>query len=186
VTRAREAVSRHVVRGCRSLLYQREAAARRSFCRDAGYRHPEELARRRDAFGLGGAGEEAVMADACGTGISAVHDVLGDGVGFDLAWPRALHPSCGPSRGRWMRWRWSPRPSEAPARPKAVLAFVVNLHCIKRFEAYSITSSARTSTLAGTSRPSALAVFMLSTISYLVGACTGRSAGFSLRRMRST
>src|SRR5262245_46206147 len=38
---------------------------------------------------------------------------------------------------------------------------------------HSITSSARASTLAGTSRPSALAVLRLSTVSYLVGACTG-------------
>jgi hypothetical protein len=37
---------------------------------------------------------------------------------------------------------------------------------------HSITSSARTSTCAGTSRPSALAVLRLSTVSYLVGACT--------------
>ena len=39
---------------------------------------------------------------------------------------------------------------------------------------------------AGLSRPSALAVLRLITISYLVGACTGRSAGFSPLRMRST
>src|SRR5439155_25920085 len=51
---------------------------------------------------------------------------------------------------------------------------------------HSITSSARTSTVGGTSRPSALAVLRLSTVSYLVGACTGRSAGFSPLRMRST
>ena len=38
---------------------------------------------------------------------------------------------------------------------------------------------ARASTCAGKSRPSALAVFILMTSSYLVGACTGRSAGFS-------
>src|SRR5262245_14805641 len=44
---------------------------------------------------------------------------------------------------------------------------------------HSITSSARASTVAGTSRPSVFAVLRLSTISYLVGACTGRSAGFS-------
>ena len=37
-----------------------------------------------------------------------------------------------------------------------------------------------------TSRPSALAVLRLMTSSYLVGACTGRSAGFSPLRMRST
>jgi len=44
---------------------------------------------------------------------------------------------------------------------------------------YSITSSARASTDAGRSRPSALAVFRLTTSSYLVGVCTGRSAGFA-------
>ena len=52
--------------------------------------------------------------------------------------------------------------------------------------AHSITSSARASKVAGTSRPSALAVFRLIISSYLVGACTGRSAGFSPLRMRST
>ena len=46
--------------------------------------------------------------------------------------------------------------------------------------------AARASTVAGTSRPSALAVFRLIINSYLVGACTGRSAGFSPLRMRST
>src|SRR5262245_17041086 len=51
---------------------------------------------------------------------------------------------------------------------------------------HSITSSARASTLAGISMPSALAVLRLSTVSYLVGACTGRSAGLSPLRMRST
>src|SRR5262245_15417172 len=51
---------------------------------------------------------------------------------------------------------------------------------------HSITSSARASSVGGTSRPSALAVLRLITNSYLVGACTGRSAGFSPLRMRST
>src|SRR6266498_789881 len=51
---------------------------------------------------------------------------------------------------------------------------------------HSITSSARASSVAGTSRPSAFAVLRLITNSYLVGACTGRSAGFSPLRMRST
>src|SRR5262249_29232612 len=50
---------------------------------------------------------------------------------------------------------------------------------------HSITSSARASTAGGTSRPSAFAVFRLITSSYFVGACTGRSAGFSTLRMRS-
>ena len=51
---------------------------------------------------------------------------------------------------------------------------------------HSITSSARASSVGGTSRPSSLAVLRLVTRSYLVGACTGRSAGFSRLRMRST
>src|SRR5216684_1605572 len=51
---------------------------------------------------------------------------------------------------------------------------------------YSITSSARASNVVGTLRPSALAVLRLTTSSYLVGFCTGRSAGFSPLRMRST
>src|SRR5262249_44912173 len=51
---------------------------------------------------------------------------------------------------------------------------------------HSITSSARASSIGGMSRPRALAVFRFITSSYLVGACTGRSAGFSPLRMRST
>src|SRR5207237_9514945 len=51
---------------------------------------------------------------------------------------------------------------------------------------HSITSSARTSTPCGTVMPSAFAVLRLMTISYLVGACTGSSSGFSPLRMRST
>jgi GcrA cell cycle regulator len=51
---------------------------------------------------------------------------------------------------------------------------------------HSITSSARASSAGGNVKPSALAVFRLITVSYLVGACTGRSAGFSPLRMRST
>src|SRR5262245_35733945 len=43
---------------------------------------------------------------------------------------------------------------------------------------HSITSSARASNGAGTSRPSAFAVLRLITSSYLVGACTGRSLAF--------
>src|ERR1700730_7821668 len=50
---------------------------------------------------------------------------------------------------------------------------------------YSINSSAVASNVIGTSSPSALATFRFITSSYLVGNCTGRSAGFSPRRMRS-
>src|SRR5262249_7922106 len=51
---------------------------------------------------------------------------------------------------------------------------------------HSITSSARASSVGGTSRPSALAVLRLMTSSYFGGVCTGRSAGFSPLRIRST
>src|SRR5262245_45149298 len=49
---------------------------------------------------------------------------------------------------------------------------------------HSITSSANTSTLSGTLRPSVFAVLRLMTNSNLVGWMTGRSAGFSPLRMR--
>src|SRR5262249_38450025 len=51
---------------------------------------------------------------------------------------------------------------------------------------HSITSSARASTVAGTARPSALAVTRLMTKSNLVGCSTGMSAGFAPRRILST
>src|SRR5262249_23494008 len=51
---------------------------------------------------------------------------------------------------------------------------------------YSITSSARASSEGGMLRPRALAVLALITNSYLVGACTGRLAGFSPLTMQST
>src|SRR5262249_59145507 len=51
---------------------------------------------------------------------------------------------------------------------------------------HSIASSASCPSCKGTSRPSALAVFMLMTSRYLVGACTGRSPGFDPFRIRST
>src|SRR5262249_51862083 len=50
---------------------------------------------------------------------------------------------------------------------------------------YSITSSASCCKCRGTLRPSAFAVLRLITSSYLVGACTGRSAGFAPLRRRS-
>src|SRR5262245_48981255 len=56
----------------------------------------------------------------------------------------------------------------------------------ERAALHSMASSAMASSVGGTSRPRALAVLRLMTSSYLVGACTGRSAGFSPLRMRST
>jgi hypothetical protein len=58
--------------------------------------------------------------------------------------------------------------------------------CAAAKNCYSITLSVRASRAGGTARPSALAVLRLMTSSYLVGACTGNSAGFSPLRMRST
>jgi hypothetical protein len=52
--------------------------------------------------------------------------------------------------------------------------------------AYSITSSACSSTDCGIVSPIALAVFMLTTSSNLVGCSTGRSAGFAPLRILST
>jgi hypothetical protein len=57
---------------------------------------------------------------------------------------------------------------------------------VRRRARYSITSSARTRIDGGTARPSALAVLRFTIISNFVGNCTGRSPGFSPRRMRST
>src|SRR5215469_9259318 len=51
---------------------------------------------------------------------------------------------------------------------------------------HSITSSARASSEGGMVRSIAFAVFKLIMSLYSVGACTGRSAGFSPLRMRST
>jgi hypothetical protein len=59
------------------------------------------------------------------------------------------------------------------------------MHCNKP-PPHSITSSARASKDWGTAKPSAFAVFKLMASSYLLGACTGKSAGFSPLSMRST
>ena len=51
---------------------------------------------------------------------------------------------------------------------------------------HSITSSARSRIDGSMARPSAVAVARFTIISNFVGSCTGRSPGFSPRRMRST
>ena len=58
--------------------------------------------------------------------------------------------------------------------------------CIGKPHFYSIISSARVSRDGETVSPSALAVLRLMTRRYFVGACTGRLAGFSPFKMRST
>jgi transposase len=64
-----------------------------------------------------------------------------------------------------------------PAASKATYA-------VQQIALYSITSSARASRVAGTSRPSVLAVLRLMNSSTFVTCWTGRSAGFSPLRMR--
>src|SRR5215208_4687668 len=95
-----------------------------------------------------------------------------------IDWPGAYHEGYSPRR----RGRLSRRldlqaeysgPSTAEER--------------KQFSpSHSITSSARARSVGGIVRPRAFAVLRLTTSSYLVGACTGRFAGFSPLRMRST
>src|SRR5262249_31756205 len=78
---------------------------------------------------------------------------------------------------------WHPRlPRPRSKRPRRRAAN----QCYKGASLHSITSSASASNLSGIWRPSVLAVLRLITVSYLVGACTGSSAGFSPLRMRST
>jgi SAM-dependent methyltransferase len=60
-------------------------------------------------------------------------------------------------------------PHSARLRPTAVLAAVVNLHCNKRVDAYSITSSARSWSAVDRSTPIALAVLRLITSSNFTG-----------------
>jgi hypothetical protein len=82
--------------------------------------------------------------------------------------------------------RFTPESGHSPTRSGCLLWAISGLmHCSKQ-HLYSITSSARASSEGGTVRPSALAVLRLITSSNLVGACTGRAAGFSPLRMRST
>src|SRR5450432_3688741 len=53
-------------------------------------------------------------------------------------------------------------------------------------DTYSITSSARLSSVSGTVRSSALAVLRLIASTYVVGCCTGKLAGLAPLRIRST
>jgi hypothetical protein len=78
------------------------------------------------------------------------------------------------------------RPYEGRSRRPKTCTLPDLSRCSKLSSLYSMTSSARASTAGGIVRPRALAVLRLITKSYLVGACTGMSAGFSPLRMRST
>jgi hypothetical protein len=82
--------------------------------------------------------------------------------------------------------RFAPKATEVLRCRKASLCAISDIGALRKPADYSITSSAVASSVAGTVSPSAFAIFKLSTSSYLVGACTGRSAGLSPLRMRST
>ena len=80
------------------------------------------------------------------------------------------------------------RPKDATTAafdPMTVIAVVINLRCNKRLDAYSITSSARPSSVIGKVMPSALAVLRLRISSTFVACWTGESEGFSPLRMRA-
>jgi hypothetical protein len=82
--------------------------------------------------------------------------------------------------------RCSDRRRRLGARTSSALASVPQ--CCSRTigpAAHSMTSSARSSIPGGTARPSALAVLRLMVSLYLVGCCTGRSAGLAPFRIRS-
>src|SRR6516165_6947682 len=88
-------------------------------------------------------------------------------------------------------WLWSPSRSLqviarfSGASPNAAeMGHHFRTHASQQTASYSITSSAVARSAGGTVSPSALAVLRLTTNSYLMGACTGRSAGFAPLRMR--
>jgi hypothetical protein len=73
--------------------------------------------------------------------------------------------------------------------PKSVMGPACVSHGLmhrSKLHPYSITSSARVSSVGGTMIPSAFAVFKLITSSNLVGCSTGRSAAFAPLRILST
>ena len=78
-------------------------------------------------------------------------------------------------------------PTCAKPHPKCKAPLLVGTaeECDEFAACHSITSSARCCRISGTAMPNVFAVFRLITSSYFVGACTGRSVGFSPLRMRS-
>ena len=103
--------------------------------------------------------------------------------GFHTAWVISL----GSDRGRGPVYvRIPPIASEFCAPQRKTPSAKRRLMQCSKTGCYSITSSAVASRVTGTSRPSAPAVFTLMTSSNLVGCWTGRSAGLSPLRIRST
>ena len=89
---------------------------------------------------------------------------------------------CGKSRSTALE---PERPSVKKRRLREVRAMSALPQKVEHSAIHSITSSALASRVGGTVRPSAVTVFRLMTVSYSVGACTGRSASLPPLRMRS-
>ena len=99
---------------------------------------------------------------------------------------RRLRPRHRPSAALLARVRFGAVSGRQMRRAAIPLSATSRLMHRSKLNHYSITSSARASSVGGTSRPSALAVFRLITNSNLVGCSTGMSAGFAPRRILST
>ena len=86
------------------------------------------------------------------------------------------------------RWhvRFAPKSDHGADVPKSTLCATSGFGTAATQNLYSITSSARASSVGGTVRPSALAVLRLRTSSNLTGRSTGKSAGLSPLRILST
>jgi hypothetical protein len=84
------------------------------------------------------------------------------------------------------RWPLFPPKRTFMRRPSLPLCANNGLMHRSKLHSYSITSSARVSSVGGTMMSSAFAVFRLITSSYLVGCSTGRSAGFAPLKILST
>ena len=82
--------------------------------------------------------------------------------------------------------RFTPISSRQCARSTSPLCARNGLMHRSKPRLYSITSSARASSVGGISRPSAFAVVKFTARSNLVGCSTGMSPGFAPRRIRST
>lgn len=99
-----------------------------------------------------------------------------------LAETTRRHNECGKSRSTALE---PERPSVKKRRLREVRVMSALPQKVEHSAIHSITSSALASRVGGTVRPSAVTVFRLMTVSYSVGACTGRSASLSPLRMRS-
>src|SRR5215475_7683764 len=83
--------------------------------------------------------------------------------------------------------RFNPNSDRESGLPQTVMSALgqKRTYAAQQKNAYSITSAVAR-IYCGMVRPSALAALRLRTVSYFVGACTGRSPGFSPLRIRST